>query len=128
MKNQKKEMAKDLLWFYRKQAVLLCGIFTVIGVFLAAGLAMRGEAAGVQQGIASEILRFHVIANSDSEADQALKLKVRDAVVAYMKVLLKDTKDLGETKSRVQAHLEEIEEHAAEVIRAEGCTYPASQS
>lgn len=60
MKNQRKEMAKDLLWFYRKQAVLLCGIFTVIGVFLAAGLAMRGEAAGVQQGIASEILRFHV--------------------------------------------------------------------
>lgn len=125
MKNQKKEMAKDLLWFYRKQAVLLCGIFTVIGVFLAAGLAMRGEAAGVQQGIASEILRFHVIANSDSEADQALKLKVRDAVVAYMKVLLKDTGDLGETKSRVQAHLAEIEERAAEVIRAEGCTYPA---
>jgi len=125
MKNQRKEMAKDLLWFYRKQAVLLCAFFTVAGICLAAGLAMRGEAAGIQQGIAAQILRFHVIANSDSTTDQALKLKVRDAVVEYMEMLLKDTGDIGETKSRVQAHMEEIEECAANVIRAEGYTYPA---
>lgn len=124
MKGQRKETVKDFMWFYRRQAVLLCSMFTVIGLFLAAGLTMRGEAAGIQQGIAAEILRFHVIANSDSEADQALKLKVRDAVVEYMEVLLEDTQEIGETKSRVQAHMEEIEERAAEVIRAEGCTYP----
>lgn len=124
MKGQRKETVKDFLWFYRRQAVLLCGMFTVIGLFLAAGLTMRGEAAGIQQGIAAEILRFHVIANSDSEADQALKLKVRDAVVEYMEVLLEDTQEIGETKSRVRAHMEEIEERAAEVIQAEGCTYP----
>lgn len=124
MKGQRKETVKDFLWFYRRQAVLLCGMFTVIGLFLAAGLTMRGEAAGIQQGIAAEILRFHVIANSDSEADQALKLKVRDAVVEYMEVLLEDTQEIGETKSRVRAHMEEIVERAAEVIRAEGCTYP----
>mgnify|MGYP002228449381 CR=1 FL=1 len=35
-------------------------------------------------GIADEVFRFHVLANSDSEKDQRVKLKVRDAVIAYM--------------------------------------------
>ena len=37
-----------------------------------------------QRGIADEVFRFHVLANSDSEKDQRVKLKVRDAVIAYM--------------------------------------------
>ena len=38
-----------------------------------------------QSGIADEVFRFHVLANSDSEEDQRVKLEVRDAVIAYMK-------------------------------------------
>lgn len=125
MRYQKRETAKDFLWFYRRQTVLLCSILTVIGVLLAAGLTTKGQTAGIQQGIAAEILRFHVIANSDSEADQALKLKVRDAVVNYMEVLLGDAGDIEETKSLVKAHMADIEKRAAAVIEEEGYTYPA---
>ena len=125
MRHQKREAAKDFLWFYRKQAVLLCSILTVIGALLAAGLTTRGEAAGIQRGIASEILRFHVIANSDSREDQALKLEVRDAVVEYMEGFLGDAQDVGQTKSLVEAHMAEIEKRAAEVIGRAGYTYPA---
>ena len=125
MRDYKKEAAEDFLWFYRKQVVLLCSILTVVGILAAAGLTARGKGVGIQQGIASEILRFHVIANSDSEADQALKLKVRDEVVEYMKVLLKDAEDVEETKSLVREHLADIERKAAAVIEKEGFTYPA---
>ena len=38
-----------------------------------------------QRGIADEVFRFHVLANSDSDEDQRVKLEVRDAVIAYMK-------------------------------------------
>ena len=43
-----------------------------------------GERALMQQKIASEVLRFHVLANSDSEEDQAVKYQVRDAVLAWL--------------------------------------------
>ena len=46
--------------------------------------AWRQSSAGIAQGIATEIIRFHVRANSDSEADQQLKLQVKDRVVTYM--------------------------------------------
>lgn len=125
MRVQKSETARDFLWFYRKQAVLLCGILTAVGLLAAAGLLAHGKTTGIQQGIAAEILRFHVIANSDSEADQTLKLKVRDAVVEYMEVLLENADNIEETKNCVQAHLTDIERAAAEVIAEEGYTYPA---
>ena len=48
---------------------------------------VKGE--DVQKDIASKIIRFHVIANSDSKDDQALKLKVRDKVLEYMHLNLK---------------------------------------
>ena len=43
----------------------------------------NGQRMLLQRGIADEVLRFHVLANSDSEEDQAVKLEVRDAVLAW---------------------------------------------
>lgn len=61
-------------------------------VFLAAVFAVgilfsKSEADG---HIEEKVLRFHVIANSDSEQDQALKLKVKDTLVEAMKPMLED--------------------------------------
>ena len=114
-----REEIKDFLWFYKKQVVILFGVLTAVGVMAAAALA-----AGIQQGIAGEILRFHVIANSDSKEDQALKLKVRDAVVEYMKDLLEGAEDLEETKGRVAERLADIEELAMRIVEKEQAGYP----
>lgn len=77
----------------------------------------------IQEGIAKEILRFHVLANSDSEEDQELKLKVKDAIVIYLKDVLEGSVDLAETKARVSAHMDEILQVAEETINAEGYHY-----
>ena len=57
-------------------------------VFLIAVLGIRTynkiEEYKIQKEISSKIIRFHVRANSDSEEDQKLKLKVRDEVMAYL--------------------------------------------
>ena len=57
-----------------------------LAVFFAAVLFFSQAAAAGR--IKDKVLRLHVIANSDSEEDQALKLKVRDQVLATLKPLL----------------------------------------
>ena len=56
------------------------------------------DSAGIAQGIATEIIRFHVRANSDSEADQQLKLQVKDRVVTYMEPLLRESQDIEQSR------------------------------
>lgn len=90
------------------------------GSFLLGG---APDAAKVQEDIAGKILRFHVIANSDSEEDQALKLKVKDAVVEYMAPYLTDTMALSETKELINAHSEEIVGIAEAIVRENGYDY-----
>ena len=70
------------------------------------------------------IIRLHVIANSDSASDQQLKLKVRDAVIAYMD----GQEDLGtveETRQHLNDNLDRLETIANGVIAAEGYDYTA---
>lgn len=70
------------------------------------------------------IIRLHVIANSDSVSDQRLKLKVRDAVIAYMD----DQNGLdtvGKTREHLDHNLDRLETIANGVIAAEGYDYTA---
>lgn len=77
----------------------------------------------LQHGIAEKVLRFHVLANSDSQEDQALKLKVRDAVGGEMAETLKGITDRTECERILVSRLEQIEETAETVIAGEGYSY-----
>lgn len=80
----------------------------------------------LQAGIADKILRFHILANSDSDEDQAVKKKVRDEVGQMIAPLLENAGDLEETKRIVDIHMDEITGKAEEVLQAEGYAYGAS--
>lgn len=82
----------------------------------------------MQEEIAEKILRFHVIANSDSKEDQELKLKVRDAVGLYMKDEMKYVNSRKEAEQTANANLENIEKIAKEVIEKEGKSYTVNAS
>ena len=77
----------------------------------------------LQPSIASKILRFHVLANSDSSADQAVKEKVRDAVGIYLQPLLEDANSLEETKVIVDEHLSEVICVAEDTLVKNGYNY-----
>ena len=77
----------------------------------------------VYKDLADKIIRFHVIANSDTEEDQKLKLEVRDAVVGYVYDRLKDSKSLEESRSIIIENKELIENIAEEVIKEKGYDY-----
>lgn len=78
----------------------------------------------IQQGIAGEVFRLHVIANSDTEEDQKLKLKIKTRIVEYLEEILGKDADLEETKEAVLTHLGEIEREAERLIHEQGFDYP----
>lgn len=75
-----------------------------------------------QQQLSDKVLRLHVLANSDSEADQALKLKVRDSVLEAASAILEGCPDRETAEQRLSAALPEIEDAARARIAAEGET------
>ncbi len=76
----------------------------------------NNDISTIQQGISHKIIRFHVIANSDSDADQALKLKVKEAVVNYTSELLCNSKSISETEDLLSSHTNDIISIANKVI------------
>ncbi len=85
-------------------------------------------AEDINAGLAQNLVRLHVIANSDSDADQALKLKVRDAVIEYMKTELSDSKNIEQTKVIIDKDLNKIQDIAKEVIAKENQNYSVTAS
>lgn len=99
----------------------------------------------LQRGIAEEVLRFHVLANSDSEADQSVKLLVRDAVLEWIHEELDSEKALPSVLENeagqktveggkkfelcfLSGHLPEIEKVANRVLEEQGMSYRAQAS
>ena len=66
-----------------------------------------------------KVLRLHILANSDSEEDQRLKLTVRDELLKSG--ILDGAEDLGEAEAIAQEKLPEIVELAEETLRENGC-------
>ena len=95
-------------------------------LMLAAVLVLTSGAAALrsQSELAGKVIRLHVLANSDSEEDQALKLKVRDAVLAEASEALKGTKNQQDARQNLTALLPELEKTAQSAVAANGYDYP----
>ena len=87
----------------------------LVSAVLLSLMPVHGEAA-----IYRDVLRLHVLAESDSEEDQALKLKVRDAVLAETNGLLADCGSAEDAEEIVQAHSDEILAAAEACVRENG--------
>ena len=73
--------------------------------------------------IRDKMLRMHVIANSDSDADQELKLKVRDAVLTAGEEIFDGSVTAQEAEKKIQPHIDELKQTAINVIKSEGYDY-----
>lgn len=92
-------------------------------LFLVGNILISERVEAQQKEIASELIRFHVRANSDSEEDQALKMQVKEAVVAYMEELLADSKSVEESRVIIENNMEEILNRAMSVVHENGYNY-----
>lgn len=98
------------------------GIFAGLTLCVYLGGRLTKETS-LQEGISKEIIRFHVIANSDKEEDQALKLEVKDGVVSYMQELMKDVDTIEDTRECMKQNMDKINEKAQEIIREKNYDY-----
>ncbi len=74
----------------------------------------------------NSLIRIHVLANSNSEADQTLKLQVKDAVIDCLEPLLKNSSTLEESRQIICASLPQLEAAAVQTIRQHGYSYDVS--
>lgn len=79
-----------------------------------------------QKRIADNVLRLHIIGNSDSAGDQELKLKVRDAIIEHMKTTYPNGASREETARYLKTSLPEIEKVAAGVMVENGSVDPVN--
>ena len=104
-----------------KKICVLAGILISLVV---TGIMVNAKQSQMQEDLAKEVFRFHVLANSDSDEDQALKMQVKEAVIAYMKEEIPDSDSVETTKEWARNHLDAIVNLAKAVIREEGYDYP----
>lgn len=77
----------------------------------------------VLEDIQDEIIRFHVLANSDTEEDQALKIKVRDRVIKEMSSKFNSSDNIDDAREIMLDSIDEVNAIAKEVIEENGYNY-----
>ena len=97
-----------------------------LGLGLAAALIWGNVSLHRQQALADRVVRLHILANSDSEEDQALKLQVRDRVLDRAAEILTESADRAAAEHALRAALPELESLAADEIARRGYDYPVT--
>lgn len=83
---------------------------------------------GQQAALADKVIRLHVIANSDSAEDQALKLQVRDRILEEADNLFSGGATLEEVRAALEASLPVLASAGAQVVEEAGYDYPVTAS
>lgn len=96
-------------------------ILTLLAIFIL--ISAISYVSAVSNSIANSVFRLHVIANSDSEEDQNLKLKVRDELLSYMNIISKDSETKEEAMKIADEHKEEFIQIAERTIKENGYDY-----
>ena len=110
---------KELLFMKKRILILMLTLILLIG--LLAVLPIHSESR-----IYDSVLRLHVIANSDSDEDQALKLLVRDAVLLETQKLLENISDRDSAEQIISQNTERLCLIAENTVRENGYSYPVS--
>ena len=100
-----------------KWSALECALLVMLAVVMLTGAAALRKQDQLQQ----KMIRLHVVANSDSDRDQALKLQVRDRVLAFTEQTMRAAADREAANQALRVSLPAIEQMAEETLRENGC-------
>lgn len=105
-----------------RKVVLLVGLIAAVAII--SGWFSQNTASDILQKSPQGLIRFHVLANSDSKADQALKLKVRDAILRKFDPVFGQADSITEARSLIKENIPKMQAEAARVIKANGKNFP----
>ena len=100
--------------------------YVAIVILLIAMMALSFLPVHGERDIYDTVVRLHVLANSDTEEDQALKLKVQDGVLEAAASYIGGCATQAEAVEALTAHLTDLEAAALSVVQSEGYDYPVT--
>lgn len=101
-------------------------ILSLITLMSLMAVTIRSEAQkieNVSENYKEKLIRFHVIANSDSNEDQALKLKVRDGIIEYLQPKLVKSKGIAESEAIIKNEYDKLKEIGENIVLQNGYNY-----
>lgn len=101
-----------------KKIYMISGLFFLV---LCLNLALSQIKSSAFETVSQSVIRLHIIANSDEKSDQELKLKVRDAIVSYMKEKAIDLENVNETRTFLEKEKNIFLQIAKNVLQANNC-------
>lgn len=108
----------------RKLRWVELGCLLAVAVFMAVGTALERQ----QQALAGQLIRLHVVANSDSAQDQSIKQDVRDAVLREAEIIMAPAESQAEAKALLRNQLDFLEDTANQTLSDLGCREDAKVS
>ncbi|MGX4598167.1 stage II sporulation protein R [Faecalimicrobium sp. JNUCC 81] len=103
--------------------ILILSLICVIGVMT---ITISGEVKKIDNisvNYKEKLIRFHVLANSDSDEDQELKLKVRDAIIQYLQPKLIKSSSIKESEKIIKSEYKQLEKISKNIINENGYSY-----
>ncbi|NLY53855.1 MAG: stage II sporulation protein R [Firmicutes bacterium] len=107
---------------YKSRAKVLLSVVLTYCLFSLFTGVLEAKAEPIQ---ASELIRLHVLANSESLQDQRIKLAVRDELLSVLQPLLATAASLAEAEQLIKANLNQLKQAAATVVAQLGADYEA---
>ncbi|MGU8450977.1 stage II sporulation protein R [Clostridium perfringens] len=106
-------------------SVLLLGVIClfIVGSSLNTRQALGVTEENIVEDISEKLIRFHVLANSDSDIDQDLKLRVKDEVLKYISPILNESQSLEESREILKREDKNIIKIAEDYIKSQGFDY-----
>lgn len=103
--------------------ILILSLMAIISIM---SISIKNEADkidSVSESYKEKLIRFHVIANSDAEEDQELKLKVRDEIISYLQPKLENSSSIEESEKIITSEYDNLQSISRETILDNGYEY-----
>ena len=107
-------------------SILVLSLIVVMSIM---SISISGEVKKIStasEDYKNKLIRFHVIANSDSDEDQNLKLKVRDAVIDYLQPKLELSSSIEESETIIKSEYKKLENISKNIVLENGYKYDIS--
>lgn len=108
---------------FKKVKSILILIFLLLLYIL---ISAQNYASAVSEDLSQAVFRLHVIANSDSDEDQALKFKVRDNLLNYMNLISSNCSTKKEAMDLAQTNIDVFQQIAQNTVFESGYNYPVN--
>ena len=114
---------KNILKFIKNPKVRNLSLLLLL-LFLYVFICAENYVSAVSNNLSQAVFRLHVLANSDSDEDQTLKLKVRDGLLDYMNTICSNCSTKDEAISIATNHQNDFQQIAENIIKSNGYSYP----